>query len=126
MPKPKQRPVFLDLRRIRQPATAVLSIGHRVSGIVLVLAIPPLVYLFDRSLAGARGYDDALALLRSAPARIVLLLLIWAFAHHLFAGIRYLLIDAEVGADIGPARVSAWLVFAAELIVLVIAGVALP
>lgn len=125
MPKPKQRPVFLDLLRIRQPATAVLSIGHRLSGILLVLAIPLLVYLFDRSLASARGYEETTALLRSVPARLALLLLIWSFAHHFFAGIRYLLIDVDVGADIRPARVSAWLVFAAGLIVLVIAGVAL-
>lgn len=125
MPKTKQRPVFLDLLRIRQPATAVLSIGHRLSGILLVLAIPLLVYLFDRSLASARGYEETTALLHSVPARLALLLLIWSFAHHFFAGIRYLLIDVDVGADIRPARASAWLVFAAGLVVLVIAGVAL-
>ncbi|MDR2877767.1 MAG: succinate dehydrogenase, cytochrome b556 subunit [Chromatiales bacterium] len=125
MANPKQRPVFLDLLRIRQPATAVLSIGHRLSGIVMVLAIPLLVYLFDRSLSSASDYADTLALLHSLPVRIALVLLIWLFAHHFFAGIRYLLIDVDVGADIHQARASARLVFAAGVAVLLIAAVIL-
>lgn len=125
MPKPKQRPVFLDLFRIRQPVTAVLSVGHRMSGIVLVLMIPLLVYLFDRSLASVGDYEHTVALLNSVPARIALALLVWLFAHHFFAGIRYLLLDADIGADIRKARVSAWLVHAAGLIAFLAAMVTL-
>ena len=125
MPHDKKRPVFLNLFRIRQPATAVLSIGHRLSGVVLVLAIPFLVYLFDRSLASEQGYREVAALLQGTPARVMLVGLIWFFAHHFLAGIRYLLIDVDVGADIRQARISARLVFAGGLIVLVAAGLVL-
>jgi succinate dehydrogenase / fumarate reductase cytochrome b subunit len=125
MPNQAQRPVFLDLLRIRQPVTALLSIGHRLSGVLMVLAIPPFVWLFERSLASAEGYRQATALLQSLPARLILLLLVWALAHHFFAGIRYLLLDVDVGADIRSARVSARLVFVAGLIVLLLAAVAL-
>ncbi|MDX9741542.1 MAG: succinate dehydrogenase, cytochrome b556 subunit [Gammaproteobacteria bacterium] len=125
MPNQAQRPVYLDLFRIRQPVTAVLSIGHRLSGVLMVLSIPPVIWLFDRSLASAEGYRQAVALLQSLPVRLALLLLIWGFAHHFFAGIRYLLMDVDVGADIERARFSARLVFIAGLIVLLVAAVAL-
>jgi succinate dehydrogenase / fumarate reductase cytochrome b subunit len=125
MPNQAQRPVFLDLLRIRQPVTALLSIGHRLSGVLMVLAVPPFVWLFDRSLASAEGYRQAQALLGGLPARLALLLLIWAFAHHFFSGIRYLLMDVDVGADIERARFSARLVFLAGLIVFLAAAAVL-
>lgn len=125
MPNNVKQPVFLNLFRIRQPVTAVLSIAHRLSGILLVALIPVVVWMFDRSLASEAGYREVGAWLHGVPARVMLVAVIWFFAHHLFAGIRYLLLDADIGADIERARVSARLVFAAGLVVLVIAAVAL-
>jgi succinate dehydrogenase / fumarate reductase cytochrome b subunit len=125
MPNDKKRPVFFDLLRIRQPVTAVLSVGHRLSGVALLLSIPLLVYLFDRSLDSEQGYRQVAELLQGAPARLVLLLLLWVFLHHFFSGIRYLLIDVDVGVDIRRARTSAWLVFALEAVAVIVAAVAL-
>lgn len=125
MPHDKKRPVFLDLTRIRQPVTAVLSIGHRLSGVALVLSIPQLVYLLDRSLDSEQSYHRVTALLQGTPVRLLLLFLIWAFLHHFFSGIRYLLIDVDIGADTRAARASARLVFALEAIVLLAAAVVL-
>ncbi len=125
MPNDKKRPVFLDLIRIRQPVTAVLSIGHRLSGVAMVLSIPLMVYLFDRSLDSEQSYRRVVELLQGTPARLALLLLIWIFIHHFLSGIRYLLIDIDAGVDIRRARMSAWLVFALESIVLLAAAVAL-
>lgn len=125
MPNNKKRPVFLNLIRIRQPATAVLSIGHRLSGIILVLMIPVVVFFIDVSLRSEQGYRYVADLLRGMPARVMLVAVIWFFAHHFLAGIRYLLIDVDVGSEIDQARFSAWLVFAGGLVVLVIAGAVL-
>jgi succinate dehydrogenase / fumarate reductase cytochrome b subunit len=126
MPKNKNRPVFLDLTRIHQPVNAVLSIAHRATGIVLVLLIPVLVFLFDRSLASAQGYADVVDVLRGPAARVVLFALTWVFFHHLFAGVRYLLIDAEIGVEIRRAQASAWVVFVAGAVAAVIVTVLLP
>ncbi|MBK9131472.1 MAG: succinate dehydrogenase, cytochrome b556 subunit [Gammaproteobacteria bacterium] len=90
---------------------AVLSSG-RLSGVLLVLSIPVLAYLFDRSLADAEGYAEVFALLQGDGARVVLILLAWVFAHHLLAGIRFLLIDLDVGVELRGARASAWAVLA--------------
>jgi succinate dehydrogenase / fumarate reductase cytochrome b subunit len=98
-----QRPVFLDFTRIRFPVGAVASIGHRISGVLLVLALPLAVLGLQRSLGQEAG---ALAL--SGWARLPAALLAWAAAHHLLAGIRHLLTDVGIGASLPAARKSAY------------------
>jgi succinate dehydrogenase / fumarate reductase cytochrome b subunit len=105
-----KRPVFLNLLRIRQPVTAVLSILHRLSGLIMVLAIPLLIYLLALSLESPEGYEQVSAVLSNPYMRILEVLLTWSLAHHLLAGIRFLLLDLDVGVQIRSARSSAWVV----------------
>ncbi len=104
------RPKHLDLRVIRLPVTGVASILHRLSGLLLVLATPILIGLLALSLESPAGFDAARALLGSTPAGAVLVLLGWALGHHLFAGIRYLLLDIDIGVERTAARGGAWFV----------------
>lgn len=124
-PRP-QRPVFLNPFRIQFPAPALLSILHRISGALLFLAIPAAVYLLERSLSGPQGFAAVRALLLSPGARVVGIVAAWAFAHHVLAGLRFLLIDVGVGVMRGVARASAWAVNAAAVGVLLayVAGLA--
>src|SRR5512142_1474769 len=95
-------PLFLDLLRIRQPVTAVVSFGHRVSGVVLSLATPALAYLLQHSLRDASSFAQVAALLRAPLSRVALVMLVWALSHHALAGIRHLLFDIHVAT--GPAH----------------------
>lgn len=106
----KNRPVFLNLLRIHFPVTAVVSILHRVSGLLMVLSLPVLIYLLRLSLQGPAGYDQARALVTGPAAQCVGFVLVWALAHHLLAGLRFLLLDVEIGVTKKTARLSAWLV----------------
>ncbi len=116
-----KRPVFLDLRRIHFPPSAIASIAHRVTGILMILAMLPATWLFALSLSGPAGFTRAGDLLTGLPARMAGLLLALALAHHLFAGIRYLLLDVDIGISRITARRSALLVMGVG----VIAGVGL-
>lgn len=116
-----RRPVFFNLFQIGFPVTAIVSIGHRVSGVVLALVIPLLAYLLQRSLADAEGYAAAAEFFRGVAARGLLVLVIWALAHHVLAGVRHLLFDAHVGTSLAAARASAWAVFIIEIGVVVLA-----
>lgn len=107
MPHTASRPRFLNLLRIHMPVGAITSFAHRVSGILLFLSIPLAAFLLELSLRGPEGFEQAARLLTSMPLRMLFLILAWALAHHLLAGIRYLLIDIEVGVDKGAARASA-------------------
>jgi succinate dehydrogenase / fumarate reductase, cytochrome b subunit len=104
------RPVFLNLARIRFPVGAVASIGHRISGLVLVCALPIGVLALERSLAAEAAFSSLLGALRSPLGRVVLAVTVWACAHHLFAGIRHLLSDVGIGASLAASRRSAYAV----------------
>jgi succinate dehydrogenase / fumarate reductase cytochrome b subunit len=120
------RPVFLDLWRIKLPATGIVSILHRISGVLMVLAIPAAAVLFHEALSGPDGFAAAAGLLASWPVRLALLVLAWGLLHHLFAGVRYLLLDLGIGLERAAARQSAWTAIIAAVAVLVIGlGVAL-
>ncbi len=97
------RPVFLNFARIQFPVGAVASIGHRLSGVLLVFALPFAVLALQRSLAA-----DAAFFTLAGWARVPAALLAWVCAHHLFAGIRHLLMDVGIGASLGAARRSAY------------------
>jgi len=114
------RPFFLNLLKIRLPIPGIVSIFHRVSGIVLFLAIPVFVYILDLSLQGKQGFQQAAEYLTHPLARLALLGLIWSLVHHLFAGIRFLLTDFDIGLSKTQSRKTAWLVIVAEIIAMVL------
>ena len=119
----KPRPVFLNLVKIRLPIAGIMSIIHRVTGVVMVASIPLLIYLLDLSLSGAAGFADAKAFFSHGLVRFVLFLFMWGLMHHLLAGIRYLLIDIDIGVDKPLFRQTAWAVtLTAPVIALMLMG----
>lgn len=116
------RPVFLNLLRIRLPVTAVLSILHRISGMAMVLSLPGLVFLLILSLRDQAGFAQVTSLLYSPVAKIVALLFCWVLAHHVLAGIRFMLLDFDVGVERAVARKTAWMVNVCALVAMCIAA----
>ena len=108
--KPDSRPVFLNLLRIRQPVTALVSIAHRISGVLLFLLIPCSIWMLDRSLRGPEAYQQIVAAYDQPLIKLLALLITWAAAHHFFAGIRFLLLDIDIGIDLAAARRTAMVV----------------
>jgi succinate dehydrogenase / fumarate reductase cytochrome b subunit len=106
-PAPKPRPVYLNLFAIRQPLPAIVSILHRASGALLFLiGIPVLLWLVQRSLASPEAWEQMRATLSSPLAKLVLIVLAWAYFHHFIAGIRHLTMDLHWGMDLKSARQS--------------------
>ncbi len=123
MQQAKSRPVFLNLMQIRLPVAGVMSIIHRATGVVMVLAIPLLIYLLDLSLSGAEGYADSTALFGNLLVKLILFLFLWGLMHHLLAGIRYLLIDIDIGVEKPLFRQTAWgVIVVAPVLALILMG----
>jgi succinate dehydrogenase / fumarate reductase cytochrome b subunit len=115
-PAARARPVYLNLVAIRLPLPGVASILHRISGALLFLfGIPLLLCGVAASLASPESFAALKATLASPFARLVLLALAWAYLHHFFMGIRYLLLDIDVGVDLPAARRSSVIVFVVSL-----------
>jgi succinate dehydrogenase / fumarate reductase cytochrome b subunit len=106
----KPAPRFLNLFLIKLPPSGVVSIAHRISGVLMFVSIPVIAYLFALSLESRQGFEQVRVWLASPAAIVLTVLLVWSFSHHLLAGIRHLLLDIEIGVQRAQARTSAWLV----------------
>ena len=106
----QQRPKFLNLLKIHLPVTGITSIAHRLSGALLFLAIPGFIYVFQLSLRDESGFNAVAELFICNWVKVAVTLLVWALAHHLLAGIRYLLTDIAIGLHLPTARATAWFV----------------
>lgn len=102
-----RRPVHLNLLKIKLPIGGIMSIIHRATGLFMFLALPYLIYLLDLSLSGPAGYAQAGAAVHGVVGTTFVFLIMWSLAHHLLAGIRYLLIDVDLGVEKEMARQTA-------------------
>ena len=108
----RPRPKYLNLFQIRQPAPAIVSILHRVSGAILFLFLWVFLAGLQRSLVSAEAFAGLQATLRAPLAKIVVLGFIWAYLHHTFAGLRHLGLDLRLGVDLPKARATSFAVLA--------------
>jgi succinate dehydrogenase / fumarate reductase, cytochrome b subunit len=112
----KAKPVYRNiglaqLIHYRLPWPGKVSILHRVSGAALFLMLPFILYLLDQSLASELSYQKFQAFTNHVIVKVICLGLIWCFLHHFCAGIRYLLLDLEIGVEKVEANRSAIVVF---------------
>ncbi|WP_321847836.1 succinate dehydrogenase, cytochrome b556 subunit [Burkholderia diffusa] len=96
-PRPEYRNIgFGDITmKYRMPLAAILSILHRVSGALLFLFLPFLLFLFDQSLTSELSFEVFKQFLSNIIVKLIVLALSWAFLHHFCAGIRHLLMDVN-------------------------------
>lgn len=118
----KQRPRHLALHQIKLPLPGIVSILHRISGVMLFLSLPILLLMLQYSLASIETHTRLLELLAHPLSKLVLIGLLWAFLHHFCAGIRYLAIDLHYVRDLGRARSSSKVVLAVSLTLTVLLG----
>ena len=115
MPPISNKPKYLNLFKIRLPLPGLVSILHRISGFGLFVLMGLILWAFQLSLHSEAGFEFVLSLMTSWIAKLFAIGIVWAFVHHFFAGIRFLLLDLHWGADIFSARVSGVLVMALSI-----------
>ncbi len=126
----KQRQVYRNiglgqLIKYRLPWAGKVSILHRISGAALFLLLPFILYLFDQSLASELSYLKFQAITSSVLIKLICLGLIWSFLHHFCAGIRYLLLDLEIGVEKSESNRSAIIVLIVGIALTAIVGLKL-
>ncbi len=125
-PVARPRPVYLNLFAIRLPLPGFVSFLHRASGaLMFAVGIPALLWGLQASTASPETFAEFKAILAHPLARLVLLGLVWAYLHHLFAGLRHLALDLHMGTELGAARRSSAAVFVLALLLTAIVGVRL-
>ena len=118
------RPINLDLTKFKFPLAAIASIFHRISGVLLFLLLPVMLWLLDQSL---RSADHFLVLKALITQNLWMKLLIWGLIscmfYHLVAGIRHLLMDLGFWATTRLAYVTTLVMLSVFLVLAVLTGV---
>ena len=104
----KQRPEFRNINALRDlptyrlPAPGWVSILHRVSGVLMFVLLPFIIWMFDTSVTSevsfARfrsAFTNGLGFVPGWFVKLVVLALIWAYLHHFIAGVRHVWMDAS-------------------------------
>lgn len=96
-PRPEFRNIGIGqiLTAYRLPLAGRVSILHRVSGLLLFVFLPFLLYLFDQSLTSELSFDVFKGFLSNIIVKLITLVLAWAFLFHFCAGIRHLFMDTS-------------------------------
>ena len=118
----KQRPVWYNLSPVNLPLPGLVSIFHRVSGLLLFLALIWMIYLLDLSLRSEADFNHLQEYLGFPIVKLGLLVLLWSFLHHFCAGIRFLFLDLHKGIDLPTARATSYVVFVASILLTVVLG----
>ena len=121
----RKRPKHLNLLQIRLPVAGIISIMHRVSGAVLFLLIPLLLYLFQLSLQSGMTYMEFQDIVRRPLVKLIMLGLLWGYLHHLFAGLRHLFLDLHIGISLEASRLTSIIVLVLGIALTLLIGVRL-
>ena len=120
---PVARPKYVDVNLLHLPIPGLVSIFHRVTGVVMFLfLIPALLFVLQYTVGSEAAFNQWKSYFSHPLVKIVLLGFVWAYMHHFFAGIRYLLLDVHVGVDLESARRSAKIVLVAGLAATILIG----
>ncbi len=115
-PRPEFRNIHVtQLANYRLPLAGIVSILHRVSGLVMFLLIPFILYLLENSLTSENTFDYFKGYTQYPLVKLFILALSWSYLHHFCAGIRHLLMDFHLGLDKESSKNSAVAVFAVSL-----------
>lgn len=120
-----KRPKFLSLPIIGKAMsiTAKASILHRISGFLLFLSIPFILFLLQSSLISPDFYTAFYRVGSLVIMKLIYLVLIAAFMYHMCSGVRFLFLDIDKGVNIKTAKITARIVIVLSIILTVILGV---
>jgi succinate dehydrogenase / fumarate reductase, cytochrome b subunit len=120
----KKRPVNLDISTISMPVTAIVSILHRVTGIILFVGLAFLFYAFDLSLESQEGFDQVVnALQTNFLVKFVIWGVVSALMYHFVAGVKHLFMDMGYFEELESGRSAAIANIVIAVVLIVLAGV---
>ena len=130
----KARPVYRNIQvseilKYRLPPAGLVSILHRVSGALMFLLLPFIIWMFDKSLTSEISYDQftsafvaGLGIFPGWFIKLVVLGLIWGYLHHFIAGVRHLWMDMFHTVSQQQGRSSAVFTLVSSVLLTVVLG----
>ncbi len=119
----RTRPVNLNLMTIKFPVPAIVSILHRISGLLLFIIIPFLLWALQTSLDSSGSYQNLITYMSNPLSKFTIWVFIVCFIYHLFAGIRHLIQDIGWGESLKAGRISAYLIMILTSLIAILVGI---
>ena len=119
----KQRPKNLNLFTIRFPIPAIASILHRISGFILFILIPFILWGLHLSLDSQESFDNLHQVFVTPWVKFLIWASLSAFIYHFIAGIRHLLMDIGIGEELKSGKLSAILTIIIAAILIILTGI---
>ena len=104
------------------PFSATLSILHRISGIIIFLGMPILLWLFGMSLSSAEDFTEMMSLLDNTLYRLMFLGILMALGYHVIAGIKHLFMDKGYGETAEGSKAASIIVVSLTVLLLIFLG----
>lgn len=126
----KERPQFRNinitqLSNYRLPLAGIISILHRISGFLMFVLLPFVLYLLQQSLRSEMSFAHFQGIASHWFVKLILLALAWGYLQHFCAGVRHLLMDVHIAIEKDSARKSSAVVLAISLPLTALVGLKL-
>lgn len=119
----QKRPINLDLVTIKFPIMAIASLLHRISGLVLFLLMPVIIYFLSLSLENRNSFSQLHTTLSGPIYKLILWVFSAALIYHLLAGIRHMIMDLGYGETAQEGRRTAIVVITLAVILTIFLGI---
>ena len=120
---------LVDALQYRLPLAGLVSILHRVSGVIMFVLLPFIIWMFDTSLSSEISFAHFTSVFAHGAGfvpgwffKLVALALIWSYLHHLIAGVRHLWMDATHSVSLKQGHSSAIVTLALSVVLTVLLG----
>ena len=120
---------LIDALQYRLPLAGVVSILHRVSGLLMFALMPFIIWLFDTSLTSevsferfSAAFSSGIGFVPGLLVKLVVLALLWSYLHHFIAGVRHLWMDMTHSVTKEQGHSSAVFTLVASVLLTVLLG----
>jgi len=115
--------MFLDLFKIRFPVTAIVSICHRVSGVLMMFSVPIALFFIHVSLVDQMHFDSMMSILNVWYFKLLAYLLLLPWLFHILSGLRHIVMDLGFMEELKCARATAYSLFVIFFISIIVLGI---
>ena len=123
--KKDTRPInvgILDLLKFAWPFQALVSITHRIAGVILYVGIAFLLFALQMSLESEAGFNELKMMIASPLGKFITWGILSALAYHFVAGIKHLIVDFGIGETLEGGFMAARLVLFCSVVLIGLAA----
>ena len=116
----KNNPLSPHLQIYKWQISSLLSITHRIVGVINILAITIICFLSLSLLLGAENYEIIHNFFKSFFGKFIVVSICWTFSFHILNELRHLLWDLGYGFDLKVARITGVIAFIGSFILTIL------